>query len=157
MVDSVADDGFLERVISIGIVSSSFNKVITDRLLSGALRELQRHDHNRLDVVWVDGAFEIPAVLKAMAITERYDALLALGCIIRGETSHFDHLAQACASGIMNVSVETSVPIGFGVLTCDTLTQARARSEPGGDNKGVDAAKAVVNSIHTISHIRSII
>ena len=157
MVDTVADDSFLERVISIGIVSSSFNKVITDRLLKGALQELQQHEHNRLDVVWVDGAFEIPAVLKAMARTEHYDALLAIGCIIRGETAHFDYLAQACASGVMNVSVETSVPIGFGVLTCDTLAQAKARSEPGGDNKGVDAAKAAVNSIHTISHIRSII
>ncbi len=151
------EDQDLGRPISVGIAASSFNRYITDRLLAGAHEELKAHPVKVQDTIWVAGAFELPAILSAMADTERYNALLALGCIIRGETCHFDIIAAQCAAGCMNVSVERSIPVGFGVLAVDTMEQAVERSESGDDNRGSEAASAIIRSAHAISYVRLLI
>lgn len=141
--------GTLARV---GIVASEFNMEISRRLLEGAKNELSSHSIDLLDVVWVSGAFEIPAALKAMVKRKRYDALLALGCVVRGETPHFEYISMQCAAGCMRVSVDAPIPVGFGVLTVDTYDQALVRSSEN-DNKGVEAAKAAVNSLIAMNRI----
>jgi len=155
----ILEDHGLEstRPISVGIVASSFNRSITERLLAGAHDSLKRYSVKRQDVFWVSGAFEIPAVLTALANTDRYNALVALGCVIRGETPHFDYISSQCAAGCMKVSVERQIPVGFGVLTVDTVEQALERSKSGADNKGQEAASAAVLSAHAITYVRMLI
>ncbi len=154
MVEKFIEDTNLDHPISVGVVASSFNQSITDRLLESATTVLQRHSVQLLDVIWVSGAFEIPATLKVMALSGRYNALVALGCVIRGETPHFEYICSQCAAGCMQVSVDAPIPVGFGVLTVDNREQALARSKIDGDNKGAEAAAAVVRSAHAVSRIR---
>lgn len=129
-----------------GIVASRFNDFIVDRLLAAAVDTLVQAgaDEDDLDVVRVPGAFEIPLALKLMAAGDRYDGLLALGCVIRGETPHFDYVAGEASRGVTDVSLEHRIPVGFGILTVDTIEQARARSGPESNNKGAEAASAVI-------------
>ena len=129
-----------------GIVASRFNDFIVDRLLAAAVETLAQAgaDADDLDVVRVPGAMEIPLALKLMAAADRYDGLLALGCVIRGETPHFDYVAGEASRGVTDVSLEHWIPVGFGVLTVDTIEQARARSGPESNNKGAEAASAVI-------------
>ena len=129
-----------------GIVASRFNDFIVDRLLAAAVGTLAQAgaDADDLDVVRVPGAFEIPLALKLMAAADRYDGLLALGCVIRGETPHFDYVAGEASRGAADVSLEYRIPVGFGILTVDTIDQAKARSGPESSNKGAEAALAVI-------------
>ena len=129
-----------------GIVASRFNDFIVDRLLAAAVETLAQAgaDADDLDVVRVPGAFEIPLALKLMAAADRYDGLLALGCVIRGETPHFDYVAGEASRGATDVSLEYRIPVGFGILTVDTIDQAKARSGPESSNKGAEAALAVI-------------
>ena len=129
-----------------GIVASRFNDFIVDRLLAAAVGTLAQAgaDADDLDVVRVPGAFEIPLALKLMAAADRYDGLLALGCVIRGETPHFDYVAGEASRGATDVSLEYRIPVGFGILTVDTIDQAKARSGPESSNKGAEAALAVI-------------
>ena len=129
-----------------GIVASRFNDFIVDRLLAAAVETLIQAgaDADDLDVVRVPGAFEIPLALELMAGGDRYDGLLALGCVIRGETPHFDHVAGEASRGVTDVCLGHSIPVGFGILTVDTIEQARARSGPESGNKGAEAASAVI-------------
>ena len=157
METEIIDDRDIGHPISVGIVASSFNRHITDRLLAGAQEEFKLNPVKIQDVFWVSGAFEIPAVLMAMANSDRYHALLALGCVIRGETPHFEYIAAQCAAGCMRVSVEKPIPVGFGVLTVNSLEQAMERSQRGGDNKGAEAASAIMRSAHAISYVRMLI
>jgi 6,7-dimethyl-8-ribityllumazine synthase len=128
------------------VVASRFNHEITERLVDGALDALVRHGAaaDDVDVVWVPGAWELPAAARHLLTSERYDALVAIGAVIRGDTPHFDYVAGEASRGLSTASAEFDVPIGFGVLTCDTADQARARA--GGDhgNKGWDAALAAL-------------
>ena len=128
------------------VVASRFNHEITERLVDGALDALVRHGAavDDVDVVWVPGAWELPAAVRRLLTSERYDALVAVGAVIRGDTPHFDYVAGESSSGLRSASAEFDVPIGFGLLTCDTMEQARARA--GGDhgNKGWDAALAAL-------------
>jgi 6,7-dimethyl-8-ribityllumazine synthase len=128
------------------VVASRFNHEITVRLVDGALDALVRHGAaaDDVDVVWVPGAWELPAAARHLLTSERYDALVAIGAVIRGDTPHFDYVAGEASRGLSTASAEFDVPIGFGVLTCDTADQARARA--GGDhgNKGWDAALAAL-------------
>ena len=130
----------------IGILASRFNETITHKLVDGATDALLRHGValDDVDIVWVPGAWELPAAARRMLGAERYDALVAVGAVIRGETPHFDYVADGAAQGLAAASAEFDVPIGFGVLTCDTIAQAEARA--GGDhgNKGWDAALAAL-------------
>lgn len=121
-----------------------FNEIVTAKLLAGAVDCLRQHGvgEEQLDVAWVPGAFELPAAARAFAETGRYGAVICLGAVIRGETPHFDHVAEQAATGIRRVSEQTRVPAIFGVLTADTFEQATDRAGGAHGNKGWDAAMA---------------
>ena len=125
---------------------SRFNETITQRLLEGALDALVRHGvtFDDVDVFWVPGAWELPAAARRVAASERYDALVALGAVIRGDTPHFDYVAGEASRGLSVASADFDVPIAFGVLTCDTMAQAEARAGGEHGNKGWDAALAAL-------------
>lgn len=128
------------------VIASRFNGSITQKLADGAMDALVRHGVSvqDIDLVWVPGAWELPAGARRALATERYDAVVALGAVIRGETPHFEYVAGEASRGLATASAEYDVPVGFGLLTCDTLAQAAARA--GGDfgNKGWDAALAAL-------------
>jgi 6,7-dimethyl-8-ribityllumazine synthase len=128
------------------VVVSRFNETITQRLLEGALDALVRHGvtFDDVDVFWVPGAWELPAAARRVAASERYDALVALGAVIRGDTPHFDYVAGEASRGLSLASADFDVPIAFGVLTCDTMAQAEARAGGEHGNKGWDAALAAL-------------
>ena len=128
------------------VVASRFNNQITERLVDGALDALVRHGASAddVDVVWVPGAWELPTAVRRLLTTERYDALVAVGAVIRGDTPHFDYVAGAASRGLSTASAEFDVPIGFGVLTCDNREQAEARAGGAHGNKGWDAALAAL-------------
>ena len=129
-----------------GVVASRFNEPITSKLVEGALDALKRHGAapDDIDVVWVPGAWEIPLAVRRLLATDRYDALVAVGAVIRGDTPHFDYVAAEASRGIARASAEYDRPVGFGVLTCDTMEQAQARAGGSHGNKGWDAALAAL-------------
>ena len=128
------------------IVISRFNEFIGSKLLSGAIDELVRHgvNENNIDIIWTPGAFEIPVVAKKAAETKKYNAIITLGAIIRGATSHYDFVAAELSKGIASVSLSTGIPVLFGVLTTDNIEQAIERAGTKAGNKGSDAAKAAI-------------
>lgn len=128
------------------VIASRFNEPITRKLLEGAMDALVRHGASRahVDVVWVPGAWELPAVARRLLATDRYDALVAVGAVVRGETPHFDYVAGEAARGLAQAGAEYDRPIGFGLLTCDTMDQAEARAGGAHGNKGWDAALAAL-------------
>lgn len=132
-----------------GIILSRFNDLITERLLEGALGTLRRHgvDTEDLPVVECPGAFEIPVLAKQMAASGTYDAIITLGAVIRGATPHFDYVCSGVTSGITSVSVDTGVPVIFGVLTTDTIEQALERAGSKAGNKGEEAALAALEMV----------
>lgn len=134
------------RGLRFGIVASRFNDFIVDRLVDAAVAALLKHgaDAGDVHVVRVPGAFETPLALARMAASRRYDALVALGCVIRGETAHFDYVAGEVSRGVSQVSLAHDMPVGFGVLTVDTLEQAIDRAGGKAGNKGAEAALAAV-------------
>ena len=141
--------------LKIGIVVSRFNDFITSKLLSGAEDTLLRHGvkADDIDVAWVPGAFEIPLIAKKMAETKKYDAVITLGTVIRGATSHYDYVCNEAAKGIAASSMSTGVPVIFGVLTTDTVEQALERAAPDDGNKGFDVAVAALNMIHLADEV----
>ncbi|WP_026893511.1 6,7-dimethyl-8-ribityllumazine synthase [Clostridiisalibacter paucivorans] len=132
--------------IKVGIVAGRFNEFITGKLLDGALDGLKRHGVNEDDIelTWVPGAFEIPFMAKQMAKKGIYDGVICLGAVIRGSTPHFDYVSSEVAKGIAHVSLESDVPIIFGVLTTDTIEQAIERAGTKAGNKGFDAAVTAI-------------
>ena len=128
------------------VVAARFNESVTSRLVEGALDALTRHGaaYEDIDVIWVPGAWELPPATRRLLVAERYDALVALGAVIRGDTPHFDYVAGEASRGLATASAEFDVPIGFGVLTCDTMEQAEARAGGEHGNKGWDAAMAAM-------------
>jgi len=138
--------------LKVGIVCSRFNEFVVNALLDGAKRGLAKHgvkDKN-IEVFWVPGAFEIPVMTRLMALSRKYDALVTLGAVIRGETAHFEYVAGPCAEGIMQVQLETLVPIGFGVLTVESVEQAAERSRADDTNKGFEAAEVAIEMVSTM-------
>jgi 6,7-dimethyl-8-ribityllumazine synthase len=137
---------FNARGLRFGIVASRFNDFIVDRLLDAAVGTLLKHGVAAADieVVRVPGAFETPLAIKKMATSRRYNALIALGCVIRGATPHFDYVAGEASRGIGQVSASEEIPIGFGILTVDTIEQAIERAGTKSGNKGADAALAAI-------------
>ena len=129
-----------------GIVVSRFNEFITKRLLDGALDCLRRHGakENAIEIVPCPGSFEIPQVAQQLANSGKYDAIVCLGCVIRGETPHFDYIAHAVSTGITRLALEANMPIVFGVLTTDSLEQAIERAGAKNGNKGWDSALAAI-------------
>jgi 6,7-dimethyl-8-ribityllumazine synthase len=128
------------------IVISRFNEFIGGKLLSGAVDELKRHgvDETNIDVVWCPGAFEIPLVAKKCANTGKYSAIITLGAVIKGSTSHYDYVCAEVSKGVATVSLETGIPVIFGVLTTDNIEQAIERAGTKAGNKGSDAAKSAI-------------
>jgi 6,7-dimethyl-8-ribityllumazine synthase len=128
------------------IVIARTNSLVTERLLSGCLDGLLRHgvDDNAVDVIWVPGAYELPLVVKAVCAKKKHAAVIAVGCVIRGGTPHFEYIAAETSKGIAQSSLETGVPVTFGVLTCDNLEQALERAGAKGGNKGWEAALSAI-------------
>lgn len=138
-----------------GIVVSRFNNFITTRLLDGALDAIKRHGGNpdETDVFWVPGAFEIPPVAKKLALSGKYDAVICIGAVIRGATSHFDYVAGEAAKGIAQAAMQTGVPVIFGVLTTETIEQAIERAGTKLSNKGAEAAVAAIEMANLYKRI----
>jgi 6,7-dimethyl-8-ribityllumazine synthase len=140
----------------IAVVVSRFNRAITDNLLEGALATLRARGVTvgEDDVFAVPGAFELPIVALAAARSQRYEGVVCLGAVVRGETPHFDYVCEQAAAGVLSVALETGVPVAFGVLTTDTMAQAMARA--GGDvgNKGVEAAVTVLETIEQVRRVK---
>lgn len=132
--------------LKVGIVIARFNELLGSRLLSGAQDALIRHDVNPddIDVAWVPGAFEIPVVASKLATSGRYDAVIALGVVIRGGTPHFEYIASEVSKGIAKIGLDTGLPVIFGVITADTIEQAVERSGTKAGNKGWEAANAAI-------------
>lgn len=136
--------------IKIGIVAARFNEFIVSKLIAGAKDGLVRHDvaEENIDLAWVPGAFEIPLVAKKMAQSGKYDAVIALGTVIRGETSHYDYVCAEVSKGVAQVGLEAGVPVMFGILTTDTIEQAVTRAGTKAGNKGYDCALGAIEMIN---------
>ncbi|MDE4543021.1 MULTISPECIES: 6,7-dimethyl-8-ribityllumazine synthase [unclassified Thermoanaerobacterium] len=144
--------------LKVGIVVSRFNEFITNKLLDGALDALRRHgvDDESIDIAWTPGAFEIPLISKKMATSKKYDAIIALGAVIRGDTPHFDYVANEVSKGVAKISVDYDVPVIFGVLTTDTVEQAIMRAGTKSGNKGFEAAVTAIEMANLIKEIESL-
>ena len=138
------------------IVVSRFNEFITSKLLSGALDELKRHgvEEANVDTVWCPGAFEIPFTAKKCALSGKYDAIITLGAVIKGSTSHYDYVCAEVSKGVASVGLDTGVPTIFGVLTCDNIEQAVERAGTKAGNKDADAAKSAIEMANLVKNIR---
>ena len=141
--------------LKIGIVVSRFNDFITKALLEGAIDAIKRHGGSELEIMvaWVPGAYEIPLAVKAMTNSGKFDGVVALGCVIRGATSHYDHIASAVTSGISSVSLESGIPVAFGVITVESIEQAIERAGSKAGNKGAEAAMTVVEMANLLKQI----
>ena len=137
------------------IVAGRFNGLVTEALLAGCRDAFARHGvpAERLDVAWVPGSFEVPIVARKLAGTGRYAAVICLGCVIRGETGHYDHVAGQAAAGVMQAGLATGVPVIFGILTTETVDQALNRSGLKSGNKGAEAAMAAIEMVNLLRQI----
>ena len=144
--------------VKVGIVVARFNEFITSKLLGGAIDGLKRENvkEDDIDVAWVPGAFEIPLIAKKMAESKKYDAVICLGAVIRGATSHYDYVCAEVSKGVAQVSMNADIPVMFGILTTDTIEQAVERAGTKAGNKGSDAAKSVRRSGISGQHGRNV-
>lgn len=145
----------VSKGIKVGIVASRFNEIIVNKLLGGAIDGLVRHDvsEDDIDVAWVPGAFEIPLVAKKMATSGAYDAVICLGAVIRGATSHYELVCAEVTKGIAHVSLEAEVPVMFGVITTDTIEQAVERAGSKAGNKGFECATGAIEMVNLLRQI----
>jgi 6,7-dimethyl-8-ribityllumazine synthase len=139
----------------VAVLASRFNEVITQRLVDGAIDALVKHGavFEDVDLVWVPGAWELPAAARRLLVTERYDAVVAVGAVIRGDTPHFEYVAGEASRGLADASADFDTPIGFGLLTCDNMAQAEARAGGEHGNKGWDAALAALEMVDLFSQL----
>jgi 6,7-dimethyl-8-ribityllumazine synthase len=139
----------------VAIIASRFNEFVVSGLVKGAVAAWVKHGgaEEALLLVRVPGAFELPVVARQLAKSGQYEAIVALGCVIRGETAHFDFVAGECARGLQNVSVETGIPVAFGVLTTETVEQALERAAPGGSNKGGEALECALEMADLLAQL----
>lgn len=142
--------------LKVGIVVGRFNEFIGSKLLGGALDGLKRHgiDEESIEISWVPGAFEIPLVAKKMATLNKYDAVICLGAVIKGSTPHFDYVCAEVSKGVASVSLETGIPVIFGVLTTDSIEQAIERAGTKAGNKGYDAAVTAIEMANLLKNIK---
>ena len=140
--------------IKVGIVAARFNEFIVSKLVGGAVDGLVRHDVNEDDitVAWVPGAFEIPLAAKKMAKSGKYDAIICLGTVIRGQTSHYDYVCNEVSKGIAQVSLESEIPVMFGILTTDNIEQAVERAGTKAGNKGYDCALGAIEMVNLMKN-----
>ena len=143
--------------IRVGIVCARFNEFITNKLLGGAMDALVRHNvaEDDIHVAWVPGAFEIPLIASKMAKSGKYDAVICLGAVIRGSTSHYDYVCNEVSKGVASVSLETGVPVMFGVLTTENIEQAIERAGTKAGNKGFDCAVGAIEMVNLIRDIEA--
>ena len=141
--------------IRIGIVCARFNEFITSKLLGGAMDGLLRHDvaDENIDVAWVPGAFEIPLIAKKMAKSGKYDAVICLGAVLRGSTSHYDYVCSEVSKGIASVSLDSGIPVMFGVVTTENIEQAIERAGTKAGNKGYDCALGAIEMVNLVRAI----
>ena len=149
---NVLEGKLVSREIKVGIVAARFNEFITSKLLSGALDALKRHEvaEENIDLAWVPGAFEIPLIASRMAKSGKYDAVICLGAVIRGSTTHYDYVCNEVSKGIAHVSLETGIPVMFGVLTTENIEQAIERAGTKAGNKGFDCAVGAIEMVNLI-------
>src|SRR5918994_3174640 len=154
---TVIEGDFATPAGRFALVAARFNGFVVDQLVAGALDALQRHGvtDDRIDLVKVPGSFEIPPVAQRLGKSGRYAAVICLGCVIRGDTDHYDHVAGAAASGIAQAALNCGVPVVFGVLTCDTLEQAIHRAGAKAGNKGFEAAVTAVEMVSLMGKIKA--
>lgn len=151
----IFEGNLIGQGLKIGIVVGRFNEFITAKLLSGALDALKRHGvaESDVDVAWVPGAFEVPVIAKRMVELKKYDAVICLGAVIRGSTPHFDYVAAEVSKGVAKISLDTGVPVIFGVITTDTIEQAIERAGTKVGNKGWDAATTAIEMCNLVRSI----
>ena len=151
----VFEGKFVSRDIRIGIVAARFNEFITSKLLGGALDGLKRHEvsEDSIDIAWVPGAFEIPLIASKMAKSGKYDAVICLGTVIRGSTSHYDYVCSEVSKGVAHVSLQSEIPVIFGVLTTENIEQAIERAGTKAGNKGYDAALSAIEMVNLINEM----
>lgn len=143
--------------VKIGIVAARFNEFIVSKLLAGALDGLSRHNvkEEDIEIAWVPGAFEIPLVASMMASSGKYDAVICLGAVIRGNTSHYDYVCSEVSKGIANVTLKTNIPVMFGVVTTENIEQAIERAGTKAGNKGYDSAIGAIEMVNLIREMKS--
>ena len=148
----VLEGNVVAKGIRVGIVAARFNEFITSKLGGGALDGLKRHDvkEEDIDVAWVPGAFEIPLIASKMAKSKKYDAVICVGAVIRGSTSHYDYVCSEVSKGIANVSLNSDIPVMFGVLTTDNIEQAIERAGSKAGNKGYECATGAIEMVNLI-------
>ncbi len=146
---------FSGKGLSLAIVVSRFNEFVSGKLLDGAIDYLTRHevDMNKVDVFWTSGAFEIPLTAKKVAKSNKYDGVICVGAVIRGDTPHFSYIAAEVTKGIAQVALETEVPLAFGILTTDTIEQAIERAGTKAGNKGWSAAETAIEMITLLKQV----
>jgi 6,7-dimethyl-8-ribityllumazine synthase len=151
----VIEGELLARDLRFAFVAARFNDFVVEPLIRGALDALKRHGSSdkQIEIVRVPGAFDIPIVARKLALSRRYDAVIALGAVVRGQTPHFDYVAGECASGLARIALESGVPIAFGVLTTDTMEQAVDRAGGKAGNKGADAALAAIEMANLLRRL----
>jgi len=147
---NIYEGKLISEDMKIGIVAARFNEFITSKLLAGALDGLKRHDvkEDDIDVAWVPGAFEIPLIASKMAKSKKYDAVICLGAVIRGSTSHYDYVCNEVTKGIAQVSLANDIPVLFGVLTTENIEQAIERAGTKAGNKGFDSAVSAIEMVN---------
>ena len=143
------------KEIKVGIVAARFNEFIVSKLVAGARDDLLRHDvkDEDIDLAWVPGAFEIPLIASKMAKSGKYDAVICLGAVIRGATSHYDYVCSEVSKGIANVSLSSDIPVMFGVLTTDNIEQAIERAGTKAGNKGYDCALGAIEMVNLVRQL----
>lgn len=153
----VLEGNVVAKEIRVGIVAARFNEFITSKLVGGALDGLKRHDvrEEDIDVAWVPGAFEIPLIASKMAKSKKYDAVICVGAVIRGSTSHYDYVCSEVSKGIANVSLSSDIPVMFGVLTTDNLEQAIERAGSKAGNKGYECATGAIEMVNLIRSLEA--
>ena len=147
----------VSKGIKVGIVAARFNEFITAKLLGGAMDALLRHDveEKNIHVAWVPGAFEIPLIASRLAASKNYDAVICLGAVIRGSTSHYDYVCNEVSKGIAHVSLNSEIPVMFGVLTTENIEQAIERAGTKAGNKGFDCAIGAIEMVNLIHEIEN--
>jgi 6,7-dimethyl-8-ribityllumazine synthase len=151
----IIEGELVARDLRFGFVAARFNDFVVEPLIRGAVDTLKRHGatEKQIEIVRVPGAFDIPIVARKMALSRRYDALVALGAVVRGQTPHFDYVAGECSSGLSRIALESGVPIAFGVLTTDTMEQAVDRAGGKAGNKGADCAVVAIEMANLLRRL----
>lgn len=152
---NIVQGNLIAQGLKVGICASRFNEFIVSKLIGGAQDALERHgaDTSNIDLVWVPGAFELPLAAKRLAKSGKYDAVICLGAVIRGSTSHYDYVCAEVSKGVASVSLDSDVPVAFGVLTTDTIEQAIERAGTKAGNKGFDAAVTAIEMANLLKQI----